>query len=465
MEDTSRPGGGLFKRGSGTLTLAGTNSYSGATLVESGTLVAACPSLGAYAEAKPGATLVLAETNGNGEVRLSGGTTTFASGYTIAGYETNLWSLNGTAQWLDVDGKDVLQLTTNVTYQAGSAYFSERVASSTPWEIFFRYDLVNPPAVPGAGFAFFVHNDSRGVTALGGNTGGNGYNGIYNSVGAAITVYPFWSPKYDFMWASNGTQLAESKLYGLNGVIPTNGNMDVRMVYNGTDLVTVTLSQGANTFVTNRPFNVRTALNNSDSMLVGVSGSTGNLTAEHRIRSLRFSSAPVFRSDVAYAYTLSATAGTRSTVDVVFDAPLTVSVERLRLSGGSTVDLRANPASSPNTAYALAFREVALDGGVATVNVSSNGTAQGVLKLERLNVNAAGKLVLRGPVSLPNGTLKIAVSGTLPQGDNVIADFTEASGIGPDTVFSLTETAFGRLVFSGGVLHLLRGPGTALFLP
>lgn len=463
--DDSSPGGGLVKRGSGTLILSGTNSYSGSTRAEEGTLVLACSSAGAFAEVSSGSTLVLAATNGTGEVRVSGGTATFASGHTIPGCEASRWSLNGSAQWLGASVPSELQLTPNVNNQAGSAYLSERVAVATPWEVSFRYDLVNRPAVPGAGFAFFVQNDDRGVTALGATAGGNGYNGIYRSVGAAVTVFPYWNPKYDFMWASNGAQLAESKLYGLNGVIPANGNMGVRMAYDGVGQITVTLTQGANTFVTNRPVNIRTALNNGDSMLVGVSGGTGSNTADQRIRAFRFSSAPMYRSDVAYAHTLVATAGTRSAVDAVFDASITVSVERLRVASGSTVDLRANPAAASDTAYAFAFREVVLDGGEATVNIASNGTAQGVLKLERLCVNAAGTLVLRGPVSVPSGTLTVAVTGNLPFGDHVIADFTGASGVSPDTVFSLPDEVVGRLVFSGGRLHLIYGQGTSLFLP
>ncbi len=464
-EDVASPGGGLVKRGEGTLILSGTNSYRGSTRVDKGTLVLACSSLGAYAEANPGATLVLAATNGTGEVRLSGGTATFASGYAVSGADTNRWRLNGTAQWLGDGRKNDLQLTANVNSQAGSAYLSERVAVSTPWEMAFHYDLINPPAVPGAGFAFFVQNDNRGVTALGSNAGGNGYNGIYRSVGAAITVFPNWNPKYDFMWASNGTQLAESKLYGLNGVVPTNGNLDVRMAYDGVGQLAVTLTQGANTFVTNRPVNIRSALSDSDTMLVGVSGGTGSNTADQRISAFRFSSVPVFRSDIAFAHTLAATAGGRSTVDAVFGAPITVGVERLRLAGGSIVDIRANPAAEPDTAYTLAFREVVLSGGDGTINVLSNGTAQGCIELDRLCINAAAKLIINGPVALKNGVITVVVPKTFPRGEYQIADFTSASGLSQMVRFVLEGIEDGRLTWSGGILRLTRGPGTTMFLP
>jgi len=514
-------GGALRQAGSGTLTLTGTNTYTGGTMIdadstlrvvspgtlgagalinngklvvaasgtvqqnaiipvtsvsgngsvviESGTLLANGVPLGSSVQIETNAAVVFSATNtyGGGTVLLDGGHTTLALNYAIPGSDTNRWKLNGSAKWTTNSmGGTAIQLTQNAGSLRGSANLYERIATDQPWSLTFRYDVPTKPATPADGMVAFVHADSRGVNALGLSGGCKGYGtnssveAIMPSAGFALNLYP--SSGYDFSWATNGLEV--SKIKGLNGVQPTNGNIVACMRYDGSNTLFVTLTQGANVYATSRTLNLRAVLTNSPLAYVGLSGGTGGATAEQCVSGITVWTAAL-GSSVSIDQSFATTEGAHATLDCMVNAVgATCSVGTLTLADGSTLDICTNSAAFPDLAYTVAFSQVVLTNGFATINVCSNGTAQGSVGLTTLTVDVGSVLTIKGNIVLPTGSLTVIVPSDFPRGRTLIADLTGATGISASTPFVLSGVSDGSVVYSDGRLYVSRPQGTLLWV-
>ena len=510
--------GQLRQAGSGTLNLTGTNTYSGGTVIDSGTLRVVSPStlgsgplvnngrlvlaasgtmlqtamvpvssvsgtgrvvvesgtllvngisFGTMVQVETNASLVLVVTNQNASdtVVLDSGRTTLQPGFVISGAETNRWKLNGSAAWVFNGTTPMIQLTPNSSSQAGSANLFDRIATDAPWALSFRYDVPTKASNLADGMAVFLHADSRGVSAIGANGGSKGYSGatsITQSVGFAINLYP--SSNYDFAWATNGSEIASTKVKGLNGVIPTNGNIVVRMDYDGTNKLSVTLTQGTNVYTANRVVDIRTQLTNSPMAYVGVSGGTGGVTAEQRVSEFTLWSA-MLGSTFDLGRSFVVTDGSHATLDYIAGAVGTLCrAGTLTLGSSSVVNIQTNSATYPSRAFTVAFREVSLTNGSAIVNVYSNGMAQGSIGLSTLRIGVGSVLTLVGNITLSTGTLTVIAPADYPRGRHLIVDLAGATGVSAATPFVLSGPSDGHVVYDSGKLYISRPQGTLIML-
>lgn len=200
----------------------------------------------------------------------------------------------------------VLTLTTAAAGEARAAYFktAQPIGSFTA-----QFTYRNDPASEGGlgapdGFAFVLHNDSRGLNAIGGGGAGLGY-GLQNvnqpPSGPPLTAIVN-SASIQF-YLRNGTGATEYKTGGaadFASSIPV-GSVDltsgdpilVSLSYNGTSLTeTLTdLTTPANTFTTSYAANIPAAVGGTTA-LVGFTGGTGGAFANQTISNFSFTTVP-----------------------------------------------------------------------------------------------------------------------------------------------------------------------------
>src|SRR6266404_826592 len=217
----------------------------------------------------------------------SGTGSDFVNGFSTAG---NFMTFNGSTGLADTR----LQLTSGLTYQAGSAWFN------TPLNIqSFTNDFSFQIANPGAdGFTFTIQN--AGLTAIGGVGGGLGYG---PNPGATDTSHIASSVAIKFDIYNNAGEGSDSTGLYKNGVSPTVPAVDltntginllsgdtfnVHMVYDGTTL-TMTITDGG----TNAAYTTSWTVNipqivGSNLAYVGFTGGTGGQTASQKIETWTF---------------------------------------------------------------------------------------------------------------------------------------------------------------------------------
>ena len=198
-------------------------------------------------------------------------------GYTT-GFAANELSLNGSAE---LSGT-MLQLVNGGTAEAGAAWYPTPV-SVNGFTTAFDFQL---PTSTADGFTFTIQNYRKGVSSLGANGSGLGYQLITNSVAVAFNLY------------ASGVTNAESVGVYTNGVNPQGSSVNlagtavnlhsgdpfhVLITYSGTTL-TVTLTDKttsatvAETFTVNIPSSV-----GASTAYVGFTGSTGGFASTQNI--------------------------------------------------------------------------------------------------------------------------------------------------------------------------------------
>ena len=285
----------LVKEGAGTFVAAKAGqTYTGGTTVEAGTLKAgkgdADRPFGkglSLIAVNNGATF---DVNGqafpNGylfDVR-DGGTLALAQSAAAGTASFGDFQFNGTANFIDPENNEI-QLTPRQGSARGSAFWKKRVNPALPWRATFHYRTINPEA---DGFTFILHNDPRGLEALGGTGGmmgvayqqqvdGTVYQAITPSYGCA---YDVWNNRSG--WVNNG--VIGNYVTTPNDINIKNG-IDVVIEYNGTT-ISQTLTQGGNVATLTR--NVDLGAQLGSSAWVGFTGACGGLTVDQRISNFTF---------------------------------------------------------------------------------------------------------------------------------------------------------------------------------
>ena len=211
----------------------------------------------------------------------------FANGFSTA---TSVMTFNGSTGLDDTR----LQLTSGLTFQAGSAWFN------TPLNVqSFTNDFTFQISNPGAdGFTFTIQNS--GLNALGLAGGGLGY--ASDTPGGTPGIPKSVAIKFD-IYSNQGEGSDSTGLY-TNGASPTipsinltntginllsGDTFNVHMVYNGTTL-TMTITDG----VTNASYTTSWTINipqtiGSNTAYVGFTGGTGGQSASQKIETWTFS--------------------------------------------------------------------------------------------------------------------------------------------------------------------------------
>ena len=363
------------------------------------------------------------------------------------------WAFNGSARLI---APGTAQLTP-LSGGTGSMYMREKIDLTKMWTLSLRYYLENRGDNSADGISIFAHNDPRGLGTLGGGGGGRGHTGITPQAGITINIY---EQNY-FAWLTDGGE--SGRVNTPNGIRPVDGNLYVTLGYDGAGLLAVILRQGNNVWGDTRAIDLTAALGAPDAWL-GISGATGGVTADQRVTDVAFTYWKPDYMYSAYATAINVKAGGTASTLYGNQHPPEANADTLTLWNGALLDIYANPQLTPDTPYAVTFRDVILH-GASRVNMHSNGTGAGVLAFSDLHVEAGSSVKMTGPVAFPGDTLTVHAPPDMPRGFHLLADFSEATGVTQGTTFLLADgPPRAKLVFRNGRLYLNLVSGTVLIL-
>ena len=204
-----------------------------------------------------------------------GGSGATDDGVGVSGFTE--FQLNGDPTRIS-DGE--LQLSPAQNRKGGTAFWRKRVNVMRPWRVFFTYKTVNVPDSPADGFAFFLHNDARGISAQGDVGSTLCANGISPSVGTAYKIYQTDSAG----WIRDGATTNMSTALG--GISIQNG-VDVCVTYDGEGRIVQHLFSNGSYVAFTNDVDLAVALGDTTAWL-GFSGATGAYACDQRITNFRF---------------------------------------------------------------------------------------------------------------------------------------------------------------------------------
>jgi hypothetical protein len=212
-----------------------------------------------------------------------------------ASYVINVVNLSSgfAAKQLDLDGYaalvgGALQLTNGGATEAGSGWYPTKLTVNE-FTTDFDFQL---PTSSADGFTFTIQNGSHGLSSIGGNGGGLGYEFITNSVAVAFNLYEAGVTNAESVGVYSGGVSPQGSAVNLLGTginLHSGDPFHVHIVYAGT-ILTLTLTDKTTaasvteTFTVNIPNSV-----GADTAYAGFTGSTGAMTATQNILDWTFS--------------------------------------------------------------------------------------------------------------------------------------------------------------------------------
>ena len=156
-------------------------------------------------------------------------------------------TLNGSASQTN----GVLRLTSDQTFQSGTAFSNDRVllGSSSSFNTHFAFRLDGQLGTNGAdGITFILQNSAAGTKALGGFGGGLGYGDITNSLAVKFDTYKNTADfSNNYVAVLTGGNVAQDRVLAAAPFDLNSGNgLDVWIDYNGvTDRLDIYLANQA----------------------------------------------------------------------------------------------------------------------------------------------------------------------------------------------------------------------------
>ncbi|HXP07031.1 MAG TPA: chitobiase/beta-hexosaminidase C-terminal domain-containing protein, partial [Acidobacteriaceae bacterium] len=351
----------------------------------------------------------------------------FGNGFAVA---TGL-TLNGSATNAD-DSR--LQLTTGLTYQAGSVFYN------TPTNIQsfttdFAFQLSNAQA---DGFTFTIQNIAP--TAIGGNGGSLGYGpnpntGTTGGIGKSVAL------KFDF-YSNSGEGTDSTGLY-INGAAPTVPSVDMtssgvlltsgdsmaaHITYDGTNLVLTLTDIVVNKVFTHTfPINIPATIG-SNVAYIGFTGGTGGEASSQKILSWTLTSQT---GSVTQTPTFSPAAGSFTTAQQV----------KLSDASSGAVIYYTIDGSVPTTSSTVYSTPISVDSGSVTINALAQASG-----MSASNVASAIYTIQPGVTATPSfspgtGTYTSAQSVVISDSTPGALIYYTTNGTTPTTSSAVYSTA------------------------
>ena len=320
--------GSILKLGAGTLTLAGNNPYTGGTKINAGTLTSkTSSSLGSGTVTEAGGTL---NVTGNNTLTNAGLPSVTGFGGTGSG-----WTLNAvTASVGATIASNDLTITQPIaTSAANSVWFASKVSA-----VAFTSSFSYVEASGTGGFSIAWQNAAGGTAAIGANGGNEGYGGGATLVGSSFAVV--FEPT-GIAFSENGTVGTVLPLGNGVSLATVNTPTNISLAYDGA-VMSVTLTQGANSFTTSFGVNLAVLLG-SNIATVGFTGGTGGASKQD-ITNFVYNSTTTTPSVGIYPNAVTVAPGATASTNVT---PTTVTSSvtmagTLTAGAGSTLNVTGN---------------------------------------------------------------------------------------------------------------------------
>ena len=370
-------GGSLGKIGTGTLTLAATQTYGGPTAINAGTV-----RLGSGSGAGGPIAGFGADTSGGGNQ--SNGT----------------WTFNTTAVPTTAVTGGTLTLTDGLGGEARTAFYNTPVTVNSPFTASFIYTAGTAAGSQNGyladGFCFILQNSGTG--ALGGTGGQLGYGGISPSAAVATNIFSYIGAGTNY--GTNGTT-PSSYLGGASGLWTYNFDppMQYTLTYDGSSTLTETVQAVATpstSFSTTYTVGSLASVVGGNTAYMGFSGSTGGSYAFQYITSFSGS----FNVSLGTSVNILPTT---TDLSIALGATLDLNggsqqVDSLSGSGTITNSAQGEAAFSVNGSTSTIFNGTINNGVGGTALVMSGGT----LTLSGTNTFTGGTFVDGGTLIVTN---------------------------------------------------------------